>query len=521
MPEIFRPLASAPSPRQVTEGRFIREGGSPSTGLPHGRQRPDVLLLPTPPSHTLHSMSHIPSLVRATWRGAGLLAAFLLAAPVMAQNTLPLEGGQTMQRGQRYLSPAGSYLIFQTDGNLVVYTASGGFVWGLNETGADFGRAARVVMQEDGNLAVYAADGGYIWSALSADPSPGSIAYISPSGALQVLSTDRGVRWSSDGTLASPQASAPQAAMQTGRWRVHEGTPARHNFGRTIANGDNEGFLSGSDVSDVPRSNEAGWSNASTDLSLSWSGPGGTPCRSQANYTYFETFVMPEPGMRYEVEFMSVDDAARVAVNAGTGWINFPDLVGLRETKTVVITDGLFPDELNRVVITLADVCGSGNGIRAVLRSVPQALSEDGNPNAYRGGNDDGETMTIGGTVVLTGSIQVTLEWDTRLADLDLFVTDPSGATVGYNNQNVASGGLLDVDARAGCQETPSTVENIVWQGTPPSGRYQVMVDHYQQCSGQGPVAFTATLRRGGQVVETWRGTVGAEEDQTYSFTSN
>ena len=171
------------------------------------------------------------------------------------------------------------------------------------------------------------------------------------------------------GLLALPLLVAPLAASaQSWEWNVHEGTSTRHSFGRTIANGDNEGFLSGAQV---PAQDAIGWSYAGRGPVLNWSGPGGTPCRSQANYTYFETFVQPEPGMGYEIHFASVDDAARVSVTAGTGTINLPEYVGLREAKTLDLTPFLEAGMINRVVITLADVCGAGNGIRAELRAVP------------------------------------------------------------------------------------------------------------------------------------------------------
>lgn len=451
-----------------------------------------------------------------------LVAALLLAAPATAQNTLPLAGGQTLQKGQRYAS-GGHYVVFQQDGNLVVYATAGQPTWALQSVGVDYRRVARIDMQADGNLAAYDASGGYVWSALTADPAAGSRLTLTPGGALQIASPDRRVVWSSDGNLAAAAAAAPTApaaasspAMQNGLWQVNEGPAERHRFGRTVANLDTEGFLSGADVPATTAagwSAAAGWPRATSPGALQWGGPGGTPCRSQANYTYFQTTVAPEPGMGYEIEFMSVDDAARVTVFSGTGGINVPELIGLRDPKTIDLSPFLLPNTANRVVVTLADVCGAGNGIRADLRAVPSAAAAPADAG-------DGETMTVGGTVIKTGNIQVTLEWDTRVADLDLFVTDPSGARVGYDNTSVDSGGILDVDARAGCRETPSTVENIVWQGTPPSGTYGVTVDHYEQCSGQGPVSYTATLRRGGQVVETWRGSVGAEQEQTYSFTS-
>lgn len=442
------------------------------------------------------------------------LALLLLAVPATAQGSLPLAGEHVLARDQRYTSASGAhYLVFQGDGNLVVYSASGQPLWALQEVGVDYRRTGRAVMQADGNFALYAADGAYLWSALTAEPDPAARLTISPAGALQLVSDRRGVLWASDGDLsmAGPAASA---GPQAGTWQVHT-SAARHSFGRTVADGDNEGFLSGADV---PAPTSAGWSAASgwpgsNAGALQWSGPGGTPCRAQANYTYFQTAVTPEPGMRYELEFMNADDAARVSVTANGGTIKIPEYVGLREQKTMDLTPFLEPGVANRVVITLADVCGAGNGIRAELQAVPSGAAS---AEAEAGG----ETMTIDGTEVKTGPIQVTLEWDGP-ADLDLFVTDPAGEQVWYRNTTVSSGGLLDVDARADCQDTGSTVENIVWQGTPPAGTYRVSVDHYSECGQAGAVSYTATLRRNGQVVEIWRGAVAAEEDDTYSFPSN
>lgn len=45
-----------------------------------------------------------------------------------------------IERNVPYPSPDGAcQLVFQDDGNLVVYTADQGYVWGLNETSASFG----------------------------------------------------------------------------------------------------------------------------------------------------------------------------------------------------------------------------------------------------------------------------------------------------------------------------------------------------------------------------------------------
>ena len=56
---------------------------------------------------------------------------------------------------------AGNRLEMQSDGNAVVYTASGRAVW-ASETAGQPG--ARLVMQNDGNLVLYSRDGRAIWA---------------------------------------------------------------------------------------------------------------------------------------------------------------------------------------------------------------------------------------------------------------------------------------------------------------------------------------------------------------------
>jgi hypothetical protein len=95
-----------------------------------------------------------------------------------------------------------------------------------------------------------------------------------------------------------------------------------------------------------------------------------------------------------------------------------------------------------------------------------------------------------------TGDLQVTLRWSTE-ADLDLAVTDPLGEQVNVGNPEVASGGLLDVDANRACTDlTNAPVENIVWASNPPPGEYDIMVSISDDCgSGEGPHDFTLVVR--------------------------
>lgn len=164
-------------------------------------------------------------------------------------------------------------------------------------------------------------------------------------------------------SLVAPGAAAAQNAA----WQVHDGG-ARHSFGLTIPNGDFEGFLSGAQI---PAQNSGGWTGASNTLALRWTGPGGVPCRTQAKYAYFQTVVRPQPGQGFSLAFTNVDDAVRVTVfNARhPGGATAPGgVVGLRENKTVDLTPLLVPGGDNRVVITLADVCGAGHGVTVQLQ---------------------------------------------------------------------------------------------------------------------------------------------------------
>ena len=111
--------------------------------------------------------------------------------------------------------------------------------------------------------------------------------------------------------------------------------------------------------------------------------------------------------------------------------------------------------------------------------------------------------------VLGTGPIQVTLSWNT-IDDLDLYVTDPTQQTVFFNNRIVPSGGRLDVDANADCVAvTQNAVENVFWASTPPSGTYLIEVILSQRCSqstSTDPIPFTVTVRKSGNVAQTFSG---------------
>jgi uncharacterized protein YfaP (DUF2135 family) len=114
-----------------------------------------------------------------------------------------------------------------------------------------------------------------------------------------------------------------------------------------------------------------------------------------------------------------------------------------------------------------------------------------------------------------TGDVQVTLRWDGS-ADIDLEVVDPFGESIWFENPFSVSGGELDVDANAGCEEQArNPVENIFWPiGQAPEGPYEVYVYYFLECNSSGPTDYEVTVRVDGQVVDQIEGTLLFEDDE-------
>ncbi|HSM02545.1 MAG TPA: FecR domain-containing protein [Acidimicrobiia bacterium] len=132
----------------------------------------------------------------------------------------------------------------------------------------------------------------------------------------------------------------------------------------------------------------------------------------------------------------------------------------------------------------------------------------------------EGLSATANLTVLATGDIQVTLDW-AAFVDLDLYVTDPDGETVSWQNVGSTSGGRLDRDGYAACTTDEPPPENIVWDVTAPPGDYLVGVTVYDMCD-QPSVDFELTVRIGGEIVLSETGTLTASgENYDTSFTKS
>ena len=113
------------------------------------------------------------------------------------------------------------------------------------------------------------------------------------------------------------------------------------------------------------------------------------------------------------------------------------------------------------------------------------------------------------------GDVQVTLTWNNG-ADIDLYVTDPNGDELWYQNQSIASGGQLDVDDTDGFGP-----ENVFWpQSEAPDGTYEVSIHHYvyeEEPSRPASANYTVVVSAFGR---TQQFTGSIAQDQTIAITN-
>ena len=107
--------------------------------------------------------------------------------------------------------------------------------------------------------------------------------------------------------------------------------------------------------------------------------------------------------------------------------------------------------------------------------------------------------------------VQVTASWDTD-ADLDLHVADPNGHEVYFGAEEVESGGVLFPTSDF-CEPDNFRNERIAWtEGTPPPGRYEVRLSHYDSCGAEETNYVVSVYNHG--TVSTFTGTfTGDGED--------
>lgn len=126
-----------------------------------------------------------------------------------------------------------------------------------------------------------------------------------------------------------------------------------------------------------------------------------------------------------------------------------------------------------------------------------------------------------------TGQLVIGLEW-TGLADLDLHVVDPLGGEAYEGKPNTytppppgdptdpngfLTGGILDLDANKDCHRDGRPAEHVVWQMTPPPGKYLVRVEARQMC-GDASENWAVSAYHDGVLIGAARGVSTEDEVQ-------
>lgn len=99
-----------------------------------------------------------------------------------------------------------------------------------------------------------------------------------------------------------------------------------------------------------------------------------------------------------------------------------------------------------------------------------------------------------------SGDVQVSVSWD-QPTDVDLFLQEPSGEFIFFDNIQSETGGRLDLDSNPACVIDGINNENIVYSNTiPPSGTYLVAINYYDNCSVLEPTNYVVTVRANGEI---------------------
>jgi uncharacterized protein YfaP (DUF2135 family) len=175
-------------------------------------------------------------------------------------------------------------------------------------------------------------------------------------------------------------------------------------------------------------------------------------------------------------------------------------------SATVTVNAAPPPPTQGTVVVNAPQI---GAGVQVVEATCVQGAAEQCN-----GLDDNCNGQIDEGCGYQSGAIQITLAWNTG-ADIDLYVTDPSGQTVSYQNTRLASGAMLDHDARGQCRanEANNTIENVYWNSPqPPRGQYQITLHYWGECGGAGPTLATTSISVGGRIYGVYNVTLTPQQ---------
>jgi hypothetical protein len=164
------------------------------------------------------------------------------------------------------------------------------------------------------------------------------------------------------------------------------------------------------------------------------------------------------------------------------------------------------PNNMQRREHTTAESFGA-----VEVNNEAETLHMDCQPNAFEQCNaldDDCNGIIDDDCGYESGSVQITVGWNSG-ADIDLYVTDPSGSTLYYNEQHDRSpiGGHLDHNARGDCrrEQHNSRIENAYWPAPAHAGKYRVALHYFSPCDKGASTEATLSVAVDGQLLGTYR----------------
>ncbi|MDC0056102.1 hypothetical protein OAJ94_03520 [Deltaproteobacteria bacterium] len=107
---------------------------------------------------------------------------------------------------------------------------------------------------------------------------------------------------------------------------------------------------------------------------------------------------------------------------------------------------------------------------------------------------------------------EVSLIWNNK-NDLDLHLSTPAGNTINVDSQFSPCGGQL-VAAMNSKSASKRPIEHLIWHSKPPTGTYEVSVDHFRKRFGFGtrdPTPFFVVLNKKGSL-SGWEGKISSSE---------
>jgi hypothetical protein len=203
--------------------------------------------------------------------------------------------------------------------------------------------------------------------------------------------------------------------------------------------------------------------------------------------------------------------------------------IGLLASSCIIVTSEDDNDDTNSTGGQKATGGSAGEPAESSTGGQQQGAGGASNDAAggQAGASDGGSSASEAGAAGAAGSTPaLASEGDLKKVeldfaeqeDLDLYVVDPLGNEIYWNNANVlypTEGAHHHYDATWSCDTTEGdNGEEVVWDpGSAPRGEYTVRVKYYEHCSAD-TVAYTVTVTIGDTATEYSGAFAAAEEDK-------